>query len=94
MTLTEEETEMVECLRDWSSAGKSELKFTAALANGVWECMLTTAIIDGQVREGMRPSSERVMRGVGTSFVEAFNDLGLTIPEPSEGEQACQPRGA
>jgi hypothetical protein len=75
MTLTEEEIGMVECLRDWSSAGKSELKLTAALTNGVWECTLTTAIIDEQVRKRMRLPSERVMRGVGTSFVEAFNNL-------------------
>jgi hypothetical protein len=75
MKLTEEEIGMVECLRDWSSAGKSELKFTAALVNGVWECTLTTASIDGQIQKRMRLSSERVMRGVGASFVEAFNDL-------------------
>ena len=83
--LTKQEIELVEYLRIFGEEGP--LQFTATLENGVWECTLTTAHIDEAVRRRVRPASERVLRGVGASFVEAFSSLDANDIEPVE--DAC-----
>ena len=80
--LTKQEIELVEYLRIFGEEGP--LQFTATLENGVWERTLTTALIDEAVRRRARPASERVLRGVGASFVEAFNSLDANDIEPVE----------
>jgi hypothetical protein len=66
MKMTDDEIDMVACLRDWS-ADPDGTHFTAVFENGAWECTYSTA---STAARGMSPS-----RGVGSSFVEAFCNL-------------------
>ena len=75
MKLTSEEPELIELLREWS-ASRDRLRFNASCENGVWECEQQTIWPDGVV----------VCRGVGNSFVEAFNRLDGNDVEPVEDD--------
>jgi len=75
MKPTSEEYELIELLREWS-ADRDRLQFAASSEDGVWECELRFINPDGVV----------ACRGVGNSFVEAFNRLDGNDVEPVEDD--------
>jgi hypothetical protein len=75
MEPTEQETEMLETMRSWSE--HPEIKFTASFENGVWECEEIATPHPSYLRfhNDCPPDAVFVLLGVGTTFVEAFNNL-------------------
>jgi hypothetical protein len=67
MELTEQEIQMVETIREWSKY-RDGLRFTAIFENGAWECTLTSPL-----------PNKPPLRGVGTTFVDAFNNLDVKV---------------
>ena len=84
MKLTEKEIVMIETLRGLSE--HSEVKFTASFEKGVWECelILTAHPLYLSYHPECPPHALHVDRGVGRSFLEAFNNLDANDVEPVE----------
>jgi hypothetical protein len=82
MTLTEQESEVIETLRSLSE--HEQVEFSASREDGVWELRLamTPSPMYHDYKNTRR--SMFVSRGVGTSFIEAFNNMALNNDEPIE----------
>jgi hypothetical protein len=76
MELTEDEVEVVECLREWAE-DPHELQLTVSRKGRIWECLLLTARAPEYfAARGLAYDPTSVAaRGVGTSFVEAFRNI-------------------
>ena len=63
MELSEEETQMIETIREWS--GADEFRLRIERQDGAWEITLSEAPHDGR----------RAARGTGATFKEAWDNM-------------------
>jgi hypothetical protein len=82
MTLAEQESEMIETLHSWPEHERVE--FTASCEEGVWELRLAITPHPTYLDYKKCRHVMFVSRGVGTSFVEAFNNMAGNNQEPVE----------
>jgi hypothetical protein len=86
--MTHEESEMLETLRGLSEHRK--VQFTATYESGVWECHLLSTphplfLKHNPSAAHLPPDFISAARGVGTSFVDAFNNLdGNDVEGPDD----------
>ena len=82
MELTEQETDLVEWFRECAN-GLAWFQITARFEDGIWECVTTQPLHPSHVdfRENylhlprLPPGFVVTSRGVGTTIVEAINNL-------------------
>jgi hypothetical protein len=85
MMLTDLEYEVIEMLREWA-ADPQEFRLLVSFENGAWECVLT----ERPHPHGLTIPADSVLmlRGVGTSFFEAFARLDGNDDEAIDDDAA------